>query len=841
MSEHSELQQHDAPAALAAPAPEPGADVLERRLGHFADFVADLIARTERRDVDGEPLGRSWDVEGDPHAMDLVRLWSFVAEGVAAYTELAAGEAYLATARDWLSLARLAEQVGYRPAPRVAAEGWVRFDTDRTGTPTVTAGTQVQASGTPTRGPQTYEVVADTALPPDWAGLTATWVPEPAVPDGRKVRFLGDPGLRAGDQVLLIVEQAPAGSTGWLAFLLWIYGLLGALPQPSVTPVAVLNVEGHESELGTTLVEFDRDMSELMADATTTPYAVYRVRDQATVARRVASVLSISGTTVSTVSLGSKYTVAPSDKRYVVLDRRLDDLSRESLVAVVDWAGTTAGGDIVRVANHEPIDWEVVPGTTVPASKLTFADDVDTLAFPAGPITVYVLDPRVVATHYRFPTVPPPEAPGAGLRLRLWPAPTDAAPPNGKLAVQTAVGGGRVWELLDVAASSVDEPAGAGGGVRPGRILDVVGHTPAGNLHLAPASGNVVRVRHGTSVTSVLAGGDGIAPDHAVALPESPVTAVIGASGTPVSSLEVRLDGRRWDERTTLFGAGAVDAYETRAGADGEVVVRFGDGVDGQIPPSGAANLTATYRVGGGTEGEVGPGEIDTLLGSIRGVRAVVGAGPIGGGADEPSAAALRREVPTRARALDRAVSLDDLADLSLAYPGVSHAVAWIGAGPDGAGGGPQVTVLRRGTHGVRGASATELGALASHLDARRDRSLPLSVGSGVVVPVTLTLDIVIDAELLAADVTADVVAALTDPAGRLAAEQRRLGQALDRSDVLAVVHSVPGVIGVAAMTLATAAVDSATAEFGRLAAERHELLVIDGAGVTPTVRTVTP
>ena len=822
----------DVTPPLGVTPPDPGMALLRRRLGHFAAFVDDLVRRTELRELAGEPLGRTWDVEGDPHAIDLVHLWAFVAEGVAAYAELAAGESYLATARDWTALARLADQVGYRPAQRVAAEGWVRFDTDRTSSPVVPAGTLVQASGTPERDPQTYEVMSDTQLLADWGELTATWVPTPARPDGRKVRFLGDPGLRAGDEVLLLVEEAPPpAATDWLIFLLWIFGIAAALPDPQMTPIAVLNVVGHESELGTTLVEFDRDMADLMSGAPTTSYTAYRIVDQATSARRVRSVLTVEGTSASPVDLDYGGTT-DRDDRFVVLDRRLDDLSAESLVAVVEWNDSSPRGDVARVERHVPVEWDVVPGTSIAASKLTFADDVGTLAV-SGPLNVYVLDRRVVATHYEFPTEAPAAAAGAGLRLRVWPAPATSAPPSGKLAVQTTTGGGSTWELLDVAASTDEETAGDDADVRPGRLLDLVDHAPVGDIHLAPASGNVVRVRHGTAVAATLPGGDGVTPEHRVELPDAPVAAVLGDDGTPASSVEIHLDGRRWTERPTLFAAGPVDGYETRLGPDGEVVVRFGDGEHGAIPPSGTANLVATYRIGGGTDGEVGSGEIDTLLGSIRGVRSVAGAGPTAGASDQPSEAALRREAPTRARALDRVVSIGDLADLALAYPGVSHATAWIGASPTGTTTGTHVAVLRTGSSGVRAALPPELSSLSTYLDARRDVALPLSVVTGHVIAVSLSVDVVTRDDLIPADVAAAVLAALTDPGGVLAAEQRALGQALDRSDVVAVVHSVAGVAGIAALTLSTDTLDASTAELGRLPADRHELLVVADPQVT--------
>ena len=78
----------------------------------------------------------------------LVDLWAYVAEIVAAYTELTAAEAYLGTASDWTDLRRLAALVGYRPRPRVAAQGWVRVEVDKGTDPVLPAGTRVQAPGT---------------------------------------------------------------------------------------------------------------------------------------------------------------------------------------------------------------------------------------------------------------------------------------------------------------------------------------------------------------------------------------------------------------------------------------------------------------------------------------------------------------------------------------------------------------------------------------------------------------------------------------------------------------------------------------------------------------------
>ena len=73
--------------------PPPGQTVLRRRVGTFDGFARDVIATVERTAADGGKLGRDWDLEGDPIASTLVDLWAYVAELVAAYAELTAGEA----------------------------------------------------------------------------------------------------------------------------------------------------------------------------------------------------------------------------------------------------------------------------------------------------------------------------------------------------------------------------------------------------------------------------------------------------------------------------------------------------------------------------------------------------------------------------------------------------------------------------------------------------------------------------------------------------------------------------------------------------------------------------
>lgn len=828
----------DVPRELGLAAPPAGQAVLRRRVGDFERFAADLTRRVERAPAGGGPLGRDWDVEGDPQATLLVELWAYVAEIVAAYTELTAGEAYLQTAADWTDLRRLAGLVGYRPRPRIAAQGFARFEVDRGVDPLVPAGTRVQAAGTPQRPAQTFEVARDTQLRADWDRLTATWVPVPALIEQREIRLIGDPGFGTGDLVLF-VEETPAVPAPtwtvwsvyfWSIFFDWMISLITATPSET-TPLAVATVASKRAELGTTLVEFDRDLGAVL-ESETAPYSAYRVTASAGQARRLTGVLTIVGTVVTPQPV--TYTVVPSPvtATSIVLDVALDDLSAGQTVAVVDWTAGTC--DIVAVKAHKPIVWEVAPGTPTQTSMLEFDPDapVATLAnvvaggLKTGPITVYVVDRRVVARHHEFPAQRPDDATAGQLRIH----PEPAVVPE-RIAVQTLVDGTPTWEVLACRAAEAQEEKGSGDtppSVARGLILDLLGDGPRGALAKTAASANLARVRHGATKTTVVGSGDATQARQRFTLPDAPIAYDLDDAGAVVPTQDLRVGGVHRDELPSLYGQGPREVFAALLEADGAITVAFGDGKQGARLPTGRANVTSSYRVGGGTVGELGSGEIDSLLGSLHGVKKVQGAGPTTGGADQDDERDLRTLVPGRARAFGRAISVADLVDLSLGYSGVTHAVAWNGSGPPACSCGTtglHLAVLRAGTQGPRAPQPPEIALLASYLDARRDATVPLCVCGGVLVPVTLAATLATDPRQLAGDVAAAARAAVFDPAGPLSPLRRALGQPLDGSDVYAVLHGATGVVGVPLLS-----VPGAIGDIGRLPAARHELIVVDNA-----------
>ncbi len=123
--------------------------------------------------------------------------------------------------------------------------------------------------------------------------------------------------------------------------------------------------------------------------------------------------------------------------------------------------------------------------------------------------------------------------------------------------------------------------------------------------------------------------------------------------------------------------------FEVKVSATEEVSVVFGDGISGYIP-NREAGIKAVYIAGGGVEGNVAANSLttwDTVLGTnatvIRTMK-VTNQYAATGGANPESNDSIRYNAPRSLRAMNRAVTLDDFASLSLAIDGVvkTNAVA---------------------------------------------------------------------------------------------------------------------------------------------------------------------
>jgi len=189
---------------------------------------------------------------------------------------------------------------------------------------------------------------------------------------------------------------------------------------------------------------------------------------------------------------------------------------------------------------------------------------------------------------------------------------------------------------------------------------------------------NVVYATHGETMQELLGGGNGAISNQRFALKKPPLTYVSAASTRgSETTLELRVNGVRWDEAPSLYGLGAhEEKYTVRHDDDGRTQVIFGDGARGARLPSGAANVTARYRSGIGPDGEVEAGSLTILRMRPLGLRGVTNPLEAGGAEGPERLANARRNAPQTVLTFERVVTLQDFEDFARTFPGIGKAQA---------------------------------------------------------------------------------------------------------------------------------------------------------------------
>jgi hypothetical protein len=131
----------------------------------------------------------------------------------------------------------------------------------------------------------------------------------------------------------------------------------------------------------------------------------------------------------------------------------------------------------------------------------------------------------------------------------------------------------------------------------------------------------------------------------------------------------------RWNGKPHLLDSGPDDRDYVVLRAQG--LVRFGDGVNGKVPPAGSVVQSARYQVGGGSFGNVPAGAINQVAGSIGGLQSVTNVRPAEGGADGETPEQARLRGPASLRHGGRALLPADYETLALeASPSIARAWA---------------------------------------------------------------------------------------------------------------------------------------------------------------------
>jgi hypothetical protein len=123
----------------------------------------------------------------------------------------------------------------------------------------------------------------------------------------------------------------------------------------------------------------------------------------------------------------------------------------------------------------------------------------------------------------------------------------------------------------------------------------------------------------------------------------------------------------------------AVDRhYTVTVDANGRALIRFGNGVNGEMP---TGTITVFYKTGGGSVGNVDAGSVTRIIGTVTdtsGTRVQATAtNPEGGvgGADRESTASIKQQAPASTKLTDRTVSQDDYELGAIGVAGVSRAL----------------------------------------------------------------------------------------------------------------------------------------------------------------------
>lgn len=258
------------------------------------------------------------------------------------------------------------------------------------------------------------------------------------------------------------------------------------------------------------------------------------------------------------------------------------------------------------------------------------------------------------------------------------------------------------------------------------------------------------------------------------------------------ASIEVIVDNRRWTQVDNLRNSEATDTdYETELNEDGELLITFGDGINGQRLPTGTNNVLIQGRFGSGSQGNLDAGSLNKLKKNHALVEDVLQPADATGGGDTESTESLREQAPASVLTLDRAVSVADYGHLAQRHSSIWQARSF--TLPDIPGATDRVEVVLVPVEGG------ELGDLQTTIQSYLVKhSRP---GVQIIVSqyqaILLDLDITIRVDTSAYDgdqVKLEVETALIDA---FSLERAKLGTPLYRSKVYQVIESVEGVANV--------------------------------------------
>ena len=339
-----------------------------------------------------------------------------------------------------------------------------------------------------------------------------------------------------------------------------------------------------------------------------------------------------------------------------------------------------------------------------------------------------------------------------------------------------------------------------------------ISNSGVGSLHVSPAFhldpaaasftcnntlvyGNVVRATHGeTQPEKIVGNGDASKTNQSFELTSNSISWVADAGfSTGVrADLSLRVGQRQWQQVEDLSLSAAEDHhYKVRVNEDTMLSVCFGDGRHGRRLPSGVDNVRVSYRDGYGEEGNLESNSLVKILRPHRLIEDFVAPLASSGGAEKESSESMRESAPATVLALSRAVSLDDFTHLAS-----HHSMVWQARAFEKMPDRPArslievVAVAAGGATFIPGSDTAIL--IQDYLVAHSAPGTPVSVISYSPLLMQLKLNIMVNDA--AYDKKVVELAVIEHLKKSLSIKQRKLGQALFRSEIIALLEQIEGV-----------------------------------------------
>jgi predicted phage baseplate assembly protein len=693
-----------------------------------------------------QPALLGWRARGEADlGVMLLESWAYVLDVVGFYDARSAERAYLQTAPDEVSARRLTELIGHRPRPAMAARVQLALEADGHDPLLLPIGTGFRSGPFDGEPPQVFELVAAHTIWPQRNRFEIAPIREGSF-DG-VLRFGERRAPAAG--ALLCVSDGTSHAALRVRAVVPERADDGALYQRVVTDAA--GATALSGLIGLPLSSLE---------------------------------VSILRLPMAESALGSATGTPPAGSSVVLLDALYPQL-RAGQLALVQ-LGSVLHAVSITSSVRRSFSIGTAPATaTVVATEVQFTPE---LSWTASDDFLLHGSPFEIGA----PTRPAKTAleladlqPNAPLKAPV--APLVDAPMSGEMIAE---GAARAGALLPAAL----QPQGAGLAL----LAPDSNATEFAQPLLTPVKvyGNVVEAVRGERVgDEVLGSGDASKSSLSLKLKKKPLGWIEDASH-PLGrrpQLTVRVDGQPWTWVDSLFGHAPDERiYRLRQDAKGETWVEFGFG-RGALPPTGRDNIRAEYRFGAGAA-KPPAGGIDQIAVPVRHLKSVRSPLAAHGGADAEGPDELRERAPASALSLGRAVSLADFEAMARGYAGVVNAASAWSWDEQRQRAGVSLWVISDG-----GDLSTDL---RNFLAARALPGLSISVVPAVPAAIgSVQIALCIESGFAAdAVLEAARLALFDEDTGFLAAARQRIGIALFRSELSAVLHAVAGVAGVSSI-----------------------------------------